>query len=370
MSIADFKIKVPQTTLEELQGRLVAARWPQELPNSGWSYGMPKAFVQNLVDYWRNAYDWRKTEARLNAYPQFTTTIDGQNVHFLHVRSHEPDALPLILTRGWPGSVIEYLDIIERLTNPREFGVDSAQPFHLVIPSLPGYGFSGPTFEAGWNQIRIAKTWAELMSRLGYKRYGAVGNDAGSMISPQIGRIDPDHVVGIHVTQIFSVPSGDPSDFIDLSEEEQEGVQRLQWFMDNRFAFNKLQSTQPQLLAFALSDSPTGLLAWNSQLFDEGVDKDFVLDNVMLYWLTETVASAARLYYENARAPQSAGQTTVPLGLSMFEGDFISIRRFAERDHKNIVQWKRHKGGGHYAAHLLPDILCSDIRELFSRLLL
>ena len=247
-----------------------------------------QSYVRSLADHWRTRYDWRALEARLNAYPQFTTEIDGQNVHFLHVRSPEPNALPLIVTHGWPGSIVEFLDVIGPLTDPRAHGGDPADAFDLVIPSMPGYGFSGPTREPGWNNYRIAAAWVELMRRLGYERYGAVGNDAGSMISPEVGRLDPEHVVGVHVTQIFSFPSGDPSEFAGMTEEEQRELGTLQWFVENKMSFNTLMAQQPQTLGYAISDSPLGLLAWNAQLLGEDLDPDFALSNVMLYWLTGT----------------------------------------------------------------------------------
>ncbi|MFD2355637.1 epoxide hydrolase family protein [Nonomuraea ferruginea] len=221
-------------------------RFADEIP--GADQGVPVSRVQRLVSYWRDGFDWRAVEARLNAHPQFVTEIDGQDIHFVHVRSDNPDALPLILTHGWPGSFAEYLDAIEPLS----------RHFHLVVPSLPGYGFSGPTRELGWNNVRIARAWAELMARLGYTRYGAVGNDASSMISPEIGRVDPGHCVGVHVTQLFSFPSGDPAEFAGLSEEDQQGLAVLDWFWKEKGAFNVLHSQQPQTLAHALMDSPLG----------------------------------------------------------------------------------------------------------------
>ncbi|MGI5237213.1 alpha/beta fold hydrolase [Dactylosporangium sp. CA-139066] len=250
--------------------------------------------------------------------------------HFLHVRSANPDAVPLILTHGWPGSIVEYLDLIEPLTGD----------FHLVIPSLPGYGFSGPTRGRGWNRYTTAKAWNELMSRLGYERFGVVGNDAGSMVGPEQGRLAPERVIGVHVTQLFSFPSRDPAEFQDLSAVDQRALAKLQWFYENKMSFNILQSQQPQTLAFALADSPAGLLAWLAQLFGENLDPDFVLANVAVYWFTRTAASSMRFYYEEAHAtdrPQTP--TTTPIGLAMFYGDFESIRRFADRDHANIVQW-------------------------------
>ncbi|MGH2600161.1 MAG: epoxide hydrolase family protein [Dehalococcoidia bacterium] len=362
--IRPFRIETPQAALDDVQDRLARTRWPDELPGVGWDYGVPVSFVKELVDYWRGGYDWRLWEATINEYPQFTTTIDGQNIHFLHVRSPEPEALPLILTHGWPGSIVEYLDVIGPLSDPAAHGGDPADAFHLVIPSLPGFGFSGPPHETGWGRYRTARAWAELMRRLGYGRYGAVGNDAGSMISPEMGRIDAEHLVGLHVTQIFSFPSGDPAEMVDLTPEEQGEMEILQWFFQNKVSFNQLMSQQPQTLAFALLDSPAGLLAWNGQLL-EGLDADFILTNVMICWLTGTAASAARFYYEDAHATPPTEPTTMPIGLAAFAGDFSGIRRFAERDHTTIVRWSRFDHGGHFAAHKAPDLLTGDVREFF-----
>ena len=367
-TIRPFTIDIPQSELDDLQDRLEHAHWPDELPGDG-DYGVRQSYIRSLADHWRTAYDWRSLETRLNGYPQFTTEIDGQNVHFLHVHSAEPNALPLIVTHGWPGSIVEFLDVIGPLTDPRSHGGDPAVAFDLVIPSMPGYGFSGPTREPGWNIYRIAAAWVELMRRLGYGRYGAVGNDAGSMISPEVGRLDPDHVVGVHVTQLFSFPSGDPSEFADMTEEEQRELGTLQWFVENKMSFNTLMAQQPQTLGYAIGDSPLGLLAWNGQLLGEDLDPDFAISNVMLYWLTGTGTSAARLYYENAHVTdRPSGPTTVPLALAGFGGDFSGIRQFAERDHANIVRWTMFDRGGHFAAHKAPDELVGDIRAFYAGL--
>jgi pimeloyl-ACP methyl ester carboxylesterase len=366
--IQPFRIEIPQADLDDLQDRLARTRWPNELPGVGWNYGVPIDYVKTLAERWRSTYDWRAWEARLNDHPQFTTTIDGQKIHFLHVRSPEDGAFPLILTHGWPGSVAEYLDVIGPLSDPRAHGGDPSNAFDLVIPSLPGFAFSGPTTDTGWNRYRTARAWAELMRRLGSERYGAVGNDGGAFVSPEVGRIDPEHVAGVHVTQIFSFPSGDPAELEGMSEGDLAALQRLQWFWENMGAFNKLQSSQPQNVAFALADSPVGQLAWSGQLFGEAVDADFILTNVTIYWLTGTTASSMRFYYEDAHAEHPTEPTTVPIGLANFADDFKSFRRFSERDHKNIVTWNEYDRGGHYAAHQVPDLLVGDIREFFRRL--
>ncbi|MGC4781886.1 epoxide hydrolase family protein [Micromonospora zamorensis] len=373
-AIRPFRVEIPQTALDDLADRLGRTIWPADLPGTGDAYGMSSDRVRALADRWRDGFDWRAVEAHLNAHPQFVTEIDGEQIHFLHVRSTRPDATPLVLTHGWPGSVLEYLDVIAPLTEPTD---PDAPAFHVVIPSLPGFGLSGPTRSAGWNRHRTARAWAELMNRLGYASYGAVGNDAGSMVAPELGRIDRDHVLGVHVTQLFSFPSGDPAEFAGLSEADQAALQHLQWFYENKFSFNQVHSQQPQTLAFALADSPVGLLAWNAQLFDESLDADFILANVALYWFTGTAASAIRFYWEDAHAEESpTGPTTAPTALAMFPGDFQSIRRFADRDHANIVRWTAYDNdvdgrgdvGGHYAAHQATEVLVADIREFFASL--
>ncbi|WP_433512499.1 epoxide hydrolase family protein [Nonomuraea sp. CA-143628] len=358
MSVHPFRVEIPQADLDDLRTRLAMTRFTDEIADADQGVGVAR--VRRLVGHWLDGFDWRAQEARLNAYPQFTTEIDGQNIHFIHVRSSSADALPLILTHGWPGSIVEYLDAIEPLS----------RHFHLVVPSLPGYGFSGPTTELGWDNQRIARAWAELMSRLGYDRYGAVGNDAGSMISPELGRLAPNSVVGVHVTQLFSFPSGDPAEFANLSQEDQAGLAVLDWFWKEKGAFNVLQSQQPQTLAHAITDSPAGLLGWLAQLFDEDLDDDFVLANAAIHWFTGTAGSALRLYWENARAETPKEPTTVPTALAMAEGDFKSIRAFAERDHTGIVSWKTLEAPahGHYTAHTATEAVTADIRAFFESL--
>jgi pimeloyl-ACP methyl ester carboxylesterase len=271
---------------------------------------------------------------------------------------------------------VEYLDVIAPLTEPED---PDAPAFHVVIPSLPGFGFSGPTRSTGWNRYRTARAWAELMRRLGYDRYGAAGNDAGSMISPELGRIDGEHVIGVHVTQLFSFPSGDPAEFEGMSGEDMAALGHLQWFSDTLSSFNQVHTQQPQTLAFAVTDSPAGLLAWNAQLMGESLDAEFVVANVAIYWLTGTAASAMRFYYEDGHTDEHPTEpTTAPTALAMFAGDFQSIRRFADRDHSNIVSWNAYDPGvpaagprdarGHYAAHEATDLLVGDIRRFYEGL--
>ena len=385
--IRRFRIEIPQADLDELAQRLARIRWADELPadpqappnpliQPGWEYGVPLGWVRRLVDYWRKGYDWRAWEARLNAHPQFTTIIDGQPIHFLHVRSPEPNALPLVLTHGWPMSVAEYLDVIGPLTDPRAHGGDPADAFDLVIPSLPGFGFSGPTRQRGWNRYRIAAAWATLMDRLGYRRYGAAGNDWGSVISPEVGRVAPDSVVGVHVTQIFSGPEGDspfypptvePASVATLPPDERALVEGLRHFQRTMASYHHVHAEQPQTLAYALNDSPVGLLAWNSQVMG-GLDPDALLTHVSIHWLTGTAGTAPRIYLEDHRDPVPTEPTTVPLGLAQFPNDAQAIRTYARRDHANIVSWNVYERGGHYGSQQAPDLYIDDIRQFFAQL--
>ena len=359
-ALRPYRVEIPQADLDDLRDRLARTRWTSVVDGADGEYGTALSRVRRLAEYWRDGFDWRAFEARLNAHPQFLTEIDGQDIHFVHVKSDAPNGTALLLTHGWPGSQAEYLDVIEPLT---------AAGYDLVIPSIPGYGFAGPTTEKGWNLHRTARAWVELMARLGYERYGAVGNDGGSMISPEVGRLDPDHCVGVHVTQLFSFPSGDPAEMAELTDEEKKAVETLQWFWENMGSFNQVQSQQPQTLAHALSDSPAGLLGWNVQLLPENLDDDFVLANVATYWLTGTAGSSLRFYREMALdTERPEGPTRVPTALAGSGGDFFGIRRFAERDHANIVRWNVYETPGHYTAHQAPEVLVRDVVEFFGGL--
>jgi epoxide hydrolase len=374
-AIRPFRIDIPEADLDDLCDRLARTRWPDELPGVGWSRGVPLAYLQGLVDYWRTTYDWRTAEARLNRFPQFTTTIHGQTIHFLHVRSPEPDALPLIVTHGWPGSVVEFLTILEPLTNPAAHGADPADAFHVVAPSLPGFGFSGPTHEPGWDTRRVARAWAELMRRLGYERYGAQGGDTGAIVSPELGRIDGDHVVGVHANGLTAFPAGDAGELAELTDGERARLARLQQRSQDGQGYAILQSTRPQTLAYALADSPVGQLAWIVEKFKEwtdpakelpedAVDRDELLTNVTLYWLTNTGGPSAQIYYEGRGAwGEPVQKSTIPTGVAVFPDDF-SVRRLVEREH-TIVHWSEFDRGGHFAAMEAPDLLVGDVREFF-----
>ncbi len=365
--VQPFRLDVAQADLDDLRDRLDRTRWPDELPGVEWAYGVPLDHVRTLVDHWRTGWNWRAQEARLNEFPQFTTTIDGENVHFLHVRSPEPDALPLIATHGWPMTVVEYLDVIGPLTDPGAHGGDPADAFHLVVPSRPGVGLSGPTRAPGWDMRRVARAWVELMDRLGYDRFGAHGNDSGSMVSPEVGRHAPDRVVGVHVTQLFSFPSGDPSEFEGMTDEDFAALKFLEDFMAaGGLAYNQYQSAQPQTLTYALQDSPAGWLAWVSQLYRDWTDPDYVLTNAALYWLTGTIGSSMRYYFEEAHAlDRPTEPTTVPTGVAIFAEDFQSVPKLARRDHANIVHWRHYDRGSHFAPYDAADLLVGDLRDFF-----
>lgn len=377
-SMRPFRVAFPESELEDLRDRLARTRWPAELPDVGWSRGVPATYLRRLAEYWRTGFDWRAQEAALNAFPQFTTTIDGERIHFLHVRSPEPDALPLIVTHGWPGSVIELTKIIAPLSDPAANGGDAADAFHLVVPSLPGFGLSGPTRATGWDTDHIAHAWVELMRRLGYRRYGAQGGDTGAIVSPKVGRFDAEHVVGVHANGLTAFPSGDGADPPRLSSRDQARLARLQQRTQDGIGYAMIQSTRPQTLAYGLADSPVGQLAWIVEKFQEwtdpaaelpeqAVDIDQMLANVTLYWLTNTGGSSAQIYYEGRSAwGASAAPSGVPTGVAVFPDDF-SIRSLVEREH-TVVHWSEFDRGGHFAAMETPDLLVADVREFFRRL--
>ena len=379
-----FRVDIPQDQLDDLHERLDRARWPDELPEVGWAYGVPLGYLKELAAYWRHEYDWRAAEARLNTWPQFTTVIDGANLHFAHIRSPEPDATPLIMTHGWPGSIVEFTQVAGPLTDPRAYGDDPADAFHLVLPSIPGFGLSGPTRATGWDHRRVAVAFAELMRRLGYRAYGAQGGDWGAGISRELGRIRPDEVIGVHLNLLPDAgATAEPDAGLSPAERERTraSLERAQEWRRDRQGYADIQATRPQTLAYGLTDSPIGQLAWIVEKFKEwtdsrdrpedAVDRDLMLTNVMLYWLTGTAGSAARIYYERAHAPywgKPPEPSTVPTALAVFPHEnFIPLRHIADQSNR-IVRWTEYDRGGHFAAMEEPGLLIGDIREFFRTL--
>ncbi|MGH8919471.1 MAG: epoxide hydrolase family protein, partial [Actinomycetes bacterium] len=319
--IEPFRIDIPEAALGDLADRLFRTRWPDEVADAGWDYGFPLARLKELTEFWRAGYDWREHEARLNELPHFTTEIEGQRIHFVHVRSTNPDAVALVLTHGWPGSFLEFLDVIEPLS----------RDFHLVIPSIPGYGFSGPTHERGWDIVRVARAWAELMRRLGYERYGAQGGDFGSGISLALGAVAPEQVVGVHVNYLPTRPAPD----VELSASDEARLDKVRQLMANRPPYQALQALTPQTIGYALTDSPVAQLVWIAERFAKWTDPrsqigdERMLTNIALYWLTATAASSARLHHD---APRRTEPCPVPVGVAVFPYDITqSVRPLAER---------------------------------------
>lgn len=374
--ISPFRIDVPQRELDDLARRLDARRLPAELPGAGWDYGVAAGFLTELADYWRNGFDWRARERQLNELPQFTTEIDGQTVHFAHVHSPEPDATPLLLSHGWPSTFADFLEIVGPLSNPRAHGDETAPAFHVIAPSLPGFGFSGPTRERGWGVARIASAFAELMRRLGYDRYLAQGGDWGGLIAPELGRVDPEHVLGVHINALISLATIDwqaENPLAGLTEEEVAKVQAGSANWQQRAGYATIQSTRPQTIAYALNDSPLGLLAWNLEWFVDydptrnvqaPVDRDAILTDITICWLTDTAGSSGRLYKEGGDALSGGKPSGRPTAVAVFPGD-TAIRTLAERSN-HVVRWTEHDRGGHFASLQAPDLLVDDIRA-FSR---
>ena len=372
-AITPFTIEVPDGDLADLKTRLARTRWPDAEPVDDWSQGMPLAYAQALCRYWADGYDWRERERYLNSFPQFRTDIDGLGIHFLHLRSPHPDALPLVLTHGWPGSTVEFNKVARRLSDPTIDGGDPADAFHVVCPSLPGYGFSDKPTEPGWGVERIARTWMALMARLGYDRYGAQGGDWGSMVTSSIGQQDPEHVAGIHLNMPVAAP--DAATFGDLTESETKALADMAHYQQSESGYSKQQSTRPQTLGYGLVDSPAAQCAWIVEKFWAWTDcdgdptnvltRDELLDNVMLYWLPGTGASSARLYWESFDT-QTLDPVTVPTGCSIFPKEIIRLsRRWAEGRFSDIRSWNELEKGGHFAAFEQPDLFIREVRNFF-----
>jgi pimeloyl-ACP methyl ester carboxylesterase len=366
-AITPFRAAIPDATISDLRDRLQRTRFADELPGVGWDQGTPVAHLREQVAHWLTRYDWRAHEARLNAFPQFTTSIDGADVHFLHVRSPEPHARPAILTHGWPASVFEWLDVIGPLTDPRAHGLDPAAALHLVVPSLPGFAFSGPTRERGWGVLRIGRAWVKLMARLGHERFLTIGNDWGSVVSLAMAQAHPTHVLGSHVTQIFESLEG-LAELPDPTPAERAALEGQRWFDSHMSAYHHVQAQQPTSLAHALADSPAGYLGWLDIVFRGGMDLDFALTQATAAWVTGTVASGLRIYCESAPESAPGGAlrrlppSTVPVALAQFANDTVSIRRLAERFHRRITAWNTYEVGSHWAAHSAPQVYVSDVQ--------
>jgi pimeloyl-ACP methyl ester carboxylesterase len=375
-----FRIQIPDSELEDLRARLRRTRWPEPATAGGWAQGVPLHYLRELCAYWADAYDWRATEARLNAMPQFRADIDGLGIHLLHVRSPEPDATPLVITHGWPGSVVEFLNAIGPLSDPAAHGGDATDAFHVVCPAPPGYGFSDKPAQTGWGIERIARAWCELMSQLGYERFGAQGSDWGTSISTSIAQHAPDRVIGLHLTPPLAPP--DPATFDDLTSSERASLDALAHSDRIDSGYSREHATRPQTIGYALVDSPVALCAWIVEKLwgwtDHGGDlesvltRDEVLDTVMLYWLPRAGASSARLYWESIGRVNEwiSGPVTdtvdVPVGCSIFPGELQRpSRRWAERRFTDIRYWSEPERGGHFAAFEQPDLFVAEVRAAF-----
>ena len=377
LSIVPFRVEIADEVLDDLRARLDRTRLPNQVAGVGWDQGTELGFLDDLVAYWRDGFDWRAAEARINAFDQFVTAVDGQRLHFVHQRSPEPDALPLLISHGWPGSVVEFLDVIGPLTDPAAHGGDAADAFHVIAPSLPGYGFSGPTTEPGWHPRRIAEAYVELMAGLGYDRYGTQGGDWGSIVAANVADLDPGHVVGLHLN-FLTVPKPEGADVADLTPEEQAGLAGMHTWRRTGAGYQEIQGTKPQTLGYALEDSPAGLAAWITEKFgawsDGGPDptavftRDQLLTNVTVYWVTATATSSTRLYYEMRNAGRSAipqEYVAVPTGIANFPGEVTRTPRAWAEHRYNITHWTEHARGGHFAAMQAPDLFVDDVRAFF-----
>jgi pimeloyl-ACP methyl ester carboxylesterase len=375
-AITPFRIEAAEADLEDLRRRLRATRWPDRETVDDWSQGIPLAYVQEVCAYWADKYDWRAREALLNELPQFRTEIDGCGIHFVHARSPHEDALPLVITHGWPGSFVEFHKVIGPLSDPTAYGGDAADAFHVVCPTLPGYGYSDKPTRSGWGVERIADAWGQLMRRLGYARYLAQGGDWGAIVTTAIGIRDPEHCAGIHLNMPIAPP--DPDTMNDLTEREQAALASIQYYGDWDSGYSKQQSTRPQTVGYGLVDSPAGLAAWILEKFWSWTDRDGhpedvftrdeLLDNVMLFWLPATGASSARLYWESFNTPPM-DPVAVPVGCSIYPHEiFRASRRWAEKRFGPLLHWNELDAGGHFAAFERPEIYVDEVRSCFRSL--
>lgn len=375
-----FTVNIDDAVLGDLQQRLKNARWPEQETCEGWSQGMPLAYTQELANYWASGYDWRRFEKKLNSWPQFTTTIDGIDIHFIHRKSPHATALPLIISHGWPGSIVEFHKVIDALADPTAHGGSAADAFHVVAPCLPGYGFSGKPTHTGTSVEKIGRMWGTLMARLGYSRYVAQGGDWGSMITQSMGMTETQHCAAIHINMPIVAP--DPDTMAELTPMEQAALVDMGTYMEKGSGYSKQQSTFPQTLGYGLADSPIGQMAWVVEKFYMWTDceangtrhpenvltRDELLDNVMMYWLNNTAASSARLYWESFSQP-NMDLITMPVGCSIFPKEiFRCSRRWAQKRFTNLIHWNELERGGHFAALEQPELFLGELRTCFRSL--
>src|SRR3954470_2963924 len=367
-----FRIDIPQADLDDLHRRLVATRLPRPAPADTWDLGTPNSYLRETVEYWRTGFDWRKQEARMNQFPHYLTEIDDQTIHFVPGPSAEPVSTPLLLVHTYPGTFADFLDMIGPLTDPVAHGGRAEDAFSVVIPSIPGFGFSTPVPERGWTMARVPRTFDTLMRRLGYDSYGVHGSDAGAMVARELGLLDPPGFLGLHVLQLFSFPSGDPAEFAALEPKDYAALEHLKWFQSVG-GYNAINASRPQTVAVGIADSPVGQLAW-SELFNSFgngtslVTRDQILTQVSLYWFTNTSAAAGRYHYEEAHAGTEPQLNHAPTGVAVFADDFKTIRPLADRDNPNIVHWSTFEQGGHFASIERPDDVTADLRTFFRNL--
>ena len=366
--IRPFTVEVPQADLDDLQRRLASTRFAPAVPGDSWEYGTPESYLRDMVQRWQS-FDWRAVEQRINSYPGFITKVDGQPIHFLHVRSRVEDATPVILAHTYPGSILDFLDLIDPLVDPEAHGGHAEDAFHVVVPSAPGFGWSTPVVDTGWTMARVARAYDELMRRLGYSSYGVHGSDGGAMIGRELAVLDPEGFLGAHVLQLFSFPTGAEGEMDGFGPKEYAALGHLQWFQSVG-GYNQMNGTRPQTIAAALADSPVGVLAY-SELFENFgngtslVRPEQVLAQATLYWLTNTYGSAARYHFEEGRSGAEPVVSQGRIGVAVFKDDFQTIRAFAERDNANIQHWSEFERGGHFASLEVPEDVVADLRVFF-----
>ena len=368
--IRPFTVAIPDSDINDLKQRLAHTRWPNRETVTDWSQGVRLDNATSLITYWEQEYDWRRFEAELNRFPQFLTEIDGLEIHFIHVKSENPNAMPLILTHGWPGSIVEFLKLIGPLTDPVAYGGEAEDSFDVVIPSLPGFGFSGKPTETGWDVIRIATAWAQLMKRLGYEKWAAQGGDWGSVVTTALGAIRPEGLLGIHLNSPYAFPARIPD---TLTTEEQHAVDTLALYTGDMGGANHLQATKPETIGFALADSPAGQAAWiydkfqsktdNNGLAEDALSTDEILDAISLYWFTNSAASSARIYWENKSGTMAGPKLTLPVAVTVFPRDIPLLpRSWIEAAYSDLIHYSEADRGGHFAAFEQPDIMINEIR--------